>query len=166
MASTGAAPARISAPIPVPNLAAAARVSNGAKWFYWIAGLSLVNSMVVMFGGNFHFVIGLGITSVVDALAKPAGAAGSILDFVINGFVAGIFVLFGIFAVKGQKWAFLAGMALYVLDGLLLFTVMDILSVAFHAYALFAMYRGFAAVDQLKTMPSANMMAGGTIDPQ
>src|SRR5690348_7668634 len=106
MASAGTAPARVPAPTSAPNVIAAARVVSGAKWFYWIAALSMVNSLVAVFGGNFHFVLGLGITSVVDELAKRAGSAGTILDFVINGFVAGVFVLFGIFAVKGQKWAF------------------------------------------------------------
>jgi hypothetical protein len=73
MASTGTAPARGPTSTATPNLIAAARVVNGAKWFYWIAGLSLVNSLVVVFGGNFHFVLGLGITSVVDELqAVPA----------------------------------------------------------------------------------------------
>jgi len=154
MASIGTAPAQASERMQqvneraaVAKMVSAGRVSAGAKWFYWIAGLSLINSLVVILGGNFHFVVGLGITSVVDALAKQAGSMGSVLDIVINGFVAGVFVLFGHFAVKGQKWAFLVGMALYVLDGLLLLTVKDYLSVGFHAYALFAIYRGLQAVE-------------------
>jgi hypothetical protein len=168
MASAGTVPARIPDSTPTPNLIAAARVVNGAKWFYWIAGLSMVNSLVVVFGGNFHFVLGLGITSVVDELAKRAGSAGTVLDLVINGFVAGVFVLFGTFAVKRQKWAFYAGMGLYVMDGLLLLMGQDILGVAFHAYALFCIYRGLAAVNQLQKSAStpATLMAGGTIGPQ
>jgi len=149
MASTGVASApssRIAGPI---NLAAHARMVSGAKWFYWIAGLSIVNSMVALFGGELHFVVGLGITTVVDVLAKQAGAAGNVLDIVINGFVAGIFVLFGVFAQKAQKWAFVVGMGLYVLDALLLLLVKDIFSVAFHAYALFCIYRGMSAVGQI-----------------
>jgi len=133
----------------VSRMVAAGRVRAGAKWFYWIAGLSMINSLVVIFGGNFHFVVGLGITSVVDAFAKRVGSAGSVLDVIINGFVAGVFVLFGTFAVKAQKWAFVVGMALYLFDGLLLVSVKDYLGVAFHAYALFAIYRGFAATKQL-----------------
>ena len=148
------------------NSGISARVSSGAKWFYWIAGLSLINSVIALFGGNLHFVVGLGITSVVDVIAKQTGSAGSVLDLIINGFVAGVFVLFGSFALKGQKWAFLTGMALYALDGLLLLTVMDIFGVAFHAYALFAIYRGFAAVNQVQAAAPANMMAGGSIDPR
>lgn len=152
MASAGTAQAPISTqqqPTIAPaKLIANARMRAGAKWFYWIAGLSLVNSLVVIFGGQFHFVVGLGITSVVDELAKGVGSAGTLLDLVINGTVAGVFFLFGSFAGKSQKWAFLVGMVLYGLDGLLLLAAKDILSVGFHAYALFMISRGLTAVGQ------------------
>jgi len=154
MASAGMAQAseraqQVNERMAVSRMVAAGRVRAGAKWFYWIAGLSMINSLVVIFGGNFHFVVGLGITSVVDAFAKRVGSAGGVLDIIINGFVAGVFVLFGAFASKAQKWAFLVGMALYLLDGLLLVSGKDYLGVAFHAYALFAIYRGYTVTRQL-----------------
>lgn len=148
MATAGQAQAPLQSPNTNPNAmaqtVALTRVRIGAKWFYWIAGLSLVNSAVMIFGGNFHFVIGLGITSVVDAMAKQVGSAGVVLDLIINCIVAGVFALFGYFACKAQKWAFIVGMSLYLLDGLLLLTVRDFLSVAFHAYALYCIYRGLS----------------------
>ncbi|MGA8154409.1 MAG: hypothetical protein WB952_25925 [Terriglobales bacterium] len=156
MASAGMAPAQasertqqVNERMAVSRMVAAGRVRAGAKWFYWIAGLSMVNSLGVIFGSNFHFVVGLGITSVVDAFARRAGSAGSVLDIIINGFVAGVFVLFGTFAAKAQRWAFLVGMALYLSDGVLLVSVKDYLGVAFHAYALFAIYRGYTVTRQL-----------------
>jgi hypothetical protein len=142
--------AQVNERIAVSKMMAAARTQAGAKWFYWIAGLSMINSMVVIFGGSFHFVIGLGITSVVDALARRAGSFGSFLDVIINGFAAGAFVLFGYFAAKAQKWAFLLGMGLYAMDGFLLLGVKDILSVGFHAYALYAISRGLTAAKQIQ----------------
>ena len=158
MASAGTAPAPISnqqqqqptQPTVAPaKLIAGTRMRAGAKWFYWIAALSLVNSLVVIFGGQFHFVVGLGITSIVDALAKGIGSsAGIVLALIINGTVAGIFFLFGGFAVKAHKWAFIAGVVLYALDGLILLAAVDILSVGFHAYAIFGIVRGLMAVDQ------------------
>ena len=147
------------------QLIAAARARVGAKWFYWIGGLSILNSLVVLFGGNFHFVVGLGITGVVDAVAKQTGSAGPVLDILINGFVAGVFCLFGYFACKLQKWAFFTGMALYALDGLLLLSMQDILGVGFHAYALFAIYRGLTALNQAQSLQSANVM-GAAIQPR
>ena len=98
--------------IAVSRMVAVGRAKASAKWFYWIAGLSVINSLVVISGGSFHFVVGLGITSVVDTMAKRLGSAGSVLDLLINGFIAGVFLLFGHFASKAQKWAFLSGMAL------------------------------------------------------
>jgi hypothetical protein len=134
----------------VSKMVAAARTRAGAKWFYWIAGLSLINSVIVVSGGSLHFVVGLGITSVVDAAAKRLATAGMVLDVVINGFVAGLFVLFGMFAAKAQKWAFGLGMVLYAADGLLLLSAKDYLSAGFHAYALWAIYRGFQAAEQIQ----------------
>jgi hypothetical protein len=142
--------AQVDQRIAVSRMVAAARARAGAKWFYWIAALSMINSIAVIAGGNFHFVVGLGVTSVVDAFAKRVGSAGSVLDIVINSFVAGLFVLFGTFAVKAQRWAFLAGMTLYALDGLLLLGVKDVLGVGFHAYALLAIYRGYTAAKQVQ----------------
>jgi len=147
--------------IAVSKMIAAARARAGARWFYWIAALSMINSLVVIIGGNFHFVIGLGITSLVDAVAKRVGSAGNMLDIVINGFVAGVFALFGYFGTKAQKWAFLVGMGLYAADGLLLLGVKDYngiwmlggeeyLSLGFHAYALYAIYRGYEAAQQIQ----------------
>jgi hypothetical protein len=149
---------------PAASLVAAARTRAGARWFSWIAGLSLINSVVVIFGGNVHFVIGLGITAVVDVLAKNVGTAGPILDVVINGFVAGMFFLFGVYAAKGKKWAFLVGMVLYALDGLLLLAAKDILSVAFHGYVLFALFRGFEALGQM--VRQAPALSNQPIEPR
>jgi hypothetical protein len=154
MASTGMAPVQASERAQqvdqraaVAKMVSAARARAGGKWFYWIAALSMVNSLAVMAGGNFHFIVGLGVTSVVDAMARQAGSLGNVLDIVINGFVSAVFALFGYFAAKAQKWAFVVGMGLYALDGLLLWGAKDFLGMGFHAYALFAIYRGFQAAD-------------------
>jgi hypothetical protein len=156
MASAGMAPAQaseraqqVNERIAVSRMVAAGRVRAGAQWFHWIAALSIVNSLIVIFGGKFHFVVGLGITSVVDAFARRVGSAGSVLAIIINGFVAGVLVVLGTFAVKAQRWAFLVGMALYLSDGLLVVSVKDYFAVAFHAYALFAIYRGYTVTRQL-----------------
>jgi len=167
MASAGTAPARIqSQPDAAPtSFAASVRMRSGARWFYWIAGLSVVNSIIGIAGGNLHFVVGLGITQAVDAIAKPLGNPGMVLDLIINGVVAGIFALFGAFATKGQKWAFLTGMVLYSLDGLLLLAAKDLLSVGFHAYALFAISRGLMAIGQTSPAQPSNAFSAAPIQP-
>ena len=43
------------------------RVKSGANWFYWIAALSLVNSIIVMANGQWSFILGLGVTEIENA---------------------------------------------------------------------------------------------------
>lgn len=117
-------------------------VRVGAGWFATIAALSMINSVLSMSGAGIRFIFGLGIAQFIDALAHQAGQTGFALDLVINGFVAGVFVVFWRFARKGEQWAFMVGMALYALDGAVMLYFKDILAVAFHAYALYRMYSG------------------------
>lgn len=136
---------------------------GGANWFFWIAGLSLVNSIVILVGGGWSFVVGLGITQVFDAVAAAAveegmaGASGTVLGivFLLDLAVAGVFVLFGVLARKGYVWAFVVGMVLYGLDGLLFLLVQDWLSIAFHAFALVGLFGGLSAWKKLQAMEPA-----------
>jgi hypothetical protein len=132
-----------------------AQMKSGANWFYWIAALSLVNSAVFLFGGNWSFFAGLALTQVFDAIVVElsgdqgfsiAKAITLSLDFV----VAGIFALCGIFAGRIQLWAFTTGMILYALDGVLALLLGGYLSAAFHVFALFMIFRGFMAARHLK----------------
>src|SRR5437867_9205811 len=88
------------------------------------------------------------------------------IDLIINGFVAGVLLLFWNFARKGEKWAFIVGMALYAVDGLILLSLKDVLGTAFHAYALYRMYRGIAVIPVLQRIEQAMAPAGAPIVPK
>lgn len=157
----GTAPAPATADLSLQKLRAQQILGASASWFLWIAGLSLLNSVIGMAGGKLHFIVGLGITQVVDAIAHGVGSAGVVLDLIINSIVAGVFVFFWQFARKGQKWAFLVGMLLYAADGCLLMMFKDILSVAFHVYALYRMYGGLKALPGLQRAHALTQMTAG-----
>jgi len=131
-------------------LSALARLKSGARWFYWVAGLSLVNTAASLAGGHMHFVMGLGTTQVVDAVARKAGVAATLPALVIDVMIAAAFLVIGLWSSRCNQFAFGIGMLLYAADGALLFVAHDWLSVAFHGLALFYMYRGFAAAQQLR----------------
>lgn len=131
-----------------------------ATWFVTVAALSILNSVLSMSGTSIHFIFGLGITQFVDALAHRAGSAGYVLDFFINGVIAGVFVLIWNFARKGQSWAWYGGMALYLLDGLLLLLFKDYLSVAFHAWALYRMSPGLKLLPILRQVEQTSATGG------
>ena len=134
------------------RMAVEQRLKGAASWFYWIAALSLINSVIVMAGGNWHFIIGMGVTTVVDAVAKEAGGIGLAAGLVVNVFVAAVCAAFGVLGNRRQGWALWVGMVLYTFDGLLLLLFQDWLSVAFHAYALFRIYQGLGAIKELGTL--------------
>lgn len=140
-------------------------VKNGAGWFLAIAGLSILNSGMTMTGASFHFIFGLGVTQIVDAIGKHSGNVGSALGLVVNLFVAGVFLLFWHFARGGEKWAFLTGMALYAIDGLILLPFSDWLGAAFHAYALFRIYHGMQGIPVLRNLQNALAGRATPIEP-
>lgn len=128
------------------------QLKSGANWFFFIAVLSIINSIIVLGGGTFNFIVGLGVTQVLSAFALQAGTAGKSVAFVLGIITAGIFALFGYLARQRQKWAFVVGMILYAFDGLLFVLVQDWLSIGFHVFALYCIYRGLAALGSLNRL--------------
>lgn len=131
------------------------RMKGGASWFFWIAGLSIINSVIIMSGSNWHFLAGLGITDIISLIAAKAAAAGTIIAILMNAAVAAVFILFGIFASKRQTWAFVVGMTFYGLDALLLLPMEMWLGIAFHAFVLFQIFKGMQAGNQLKELEAS-----------
>lgn len=135
---------------------------DGSSWFFWIAGLSLINSAVILSGSEWSFLIGLGLTQLIDGIsigiAQEVGAQGitmiSVVAFALDAIVAGSFVLWGVLARRNYRWAYITGMILYALDGLIFLTVQDFPSFGFHIFALYCIFNGFKACGQLKTLSS------------
>lgn len=133
-----------------PDPTLTAQLKRGANWFYWIAGLSLVNSAIYAFGGDISFILGLAVTQLVDGIADAFIAEGfpTLLKgaaVVADLAIAFVFFLFGYFANRGIGLAFIIGSILYVLDGLLYLALGSVFAAAFHAFALFFIIRGYLA---------------------
>jgi len=122
-----------------------AQIKSRASWFIIMAALSAVNSVLAVTGTNWRFFFGLGITQVVDEIAKQAGSAGMIVVIVVDALFIGLLMVFGYFAKKKSAAMFITGMVFYGLDGLLLLVFQDWLSAAVHGYALYRIYIGLAA---------------------
>jgi hypothetical protein len=131
-----------------------AQIKSGANWFYWVAGLSLVNSAISLFNGNWSFFAGLGVTQVIDGVISVADNSTGVMivkvvAFLIEVFIAGIFIGCGVFANKFHQWAFIVGIILYILDGLLVLLLGALLPAGFHVFVLFFVVRGFLAARKL-----------------
>jgi hypothetical protein len=121
---------------------------SGAQWFYWIAGLSLINAGIALSGQGWRFILGLGVTQLVQELAQESGGAGIKAGLVGLGVIA-IFAFLGQRAVAGHQWAFVVGMVLYGIDGAIFLLIQDWVGVGFHAFALMMIGRGYMAARKL-----------------
>src|SRR5437763_3078791 len=64
------------------------------------------------------------------------------------------------FRPQRREMAFIVGMALYAVDGLILLSLKDVLGTAFHAYALYRMYRGIAVIPVLQRIEAGDGACG------
>ena len=137
------------------------RMKRGANNFYWIAALSVINSILSMTGSGTYFVIGLAITLIADGITvgisqslPDAALIVKIVGLVVSVLIAGVFALFGYFAARGKRWAFLVGMILYGVDGLIMLAFADWIGVLFHAYFLWGLFGGLRALRELQKKSS------------
>lgn len=126
---------------------------SGANWFYWIAGLTLITSIMSLLGGGWRFFLSLGTTQLIDAIAYAAagdlGEATKVIAMVLDIFIIAMFVAFGVLANKRQFWVYMLGMVVFGLDGLVSLVISDWLGAGMHVLALVFMFRGYQAGRQL-----------------
>ena len=128
------------------------RMRGGAGWLVAVALFSIVNSALIFFNAKLHFIVGLGVTQIADGIGKVGGTVGSIAGFIVTLIAAGLFAGLWKFAREGQQWAFLTGMILYALDGLIFLGLGLWLDFGFHVFALFSMYKGFTSLNELNQL--------------
>ncbi len=147
--STLAAPAAPDTAVPADVAELAAQlpvVQRGARWFWWIAGLSAVNVVIVLSNGQTRFPVGLCYTEVAEALFESELPLQVAFDALV---VAG-FVLAGRGATRGSARAFVVGMVAYVLDALIFLAAGDWVPVMFHALAMVYIVQGYRALRAAK----------------
>lgn len=128
-------------------------VRKGANWFYWKAALTVINSIIILTGTIWTFFLGLGITQIIQGfaigIADEMGTKGisgvHLIAFVISLFCAGFVGLLGYFAGHGQKWAYIFGLVIFILDGFLYLITGSILGVIIHGIGIYSLANGLKA---------------------
>jgi hypothetical protein len=140
---------------------------SGARWFYWIAGLSIVNSLLFITGAKLTFLVGLGMADAANVIAQTTSKDGSglVIALAFDVLVAGGFVGLAYMAEKAVQWAFIVGLIVYSLDAALLVWAADWPSVAFHGLALYFIYRGFQACRALPARAASTRVPPGMAPP-
>lgn len=150
-----------------PSTETLAQLKGGANWFYWIAGLSLVNSAIFAFGGEVSFIAGLAVTQIIDAFA--VGFSGNetfsvvkVVAIILDLIVFIVFALIGYYANKAINAVFIGGMLVYLIDGIIWLLLGSFLAFGFHIFALIMIFRGFMASREVARIDRLNkqLMAG------
>ncbi len=148
------------------------RGKNGAAWFYWIAGLSLINTVMVLSQGGLAFALGLNITMIPDSIAadvalRPEGNLTVLaVALVFDAVILGLFVFCGYLSQRRVLSIFALGMAIYLLDGVIGFVLMgfnDLMGIGIHAFALWSMWSGFTAYRELNLLQQRMLTSRGSV---
>lgn len=153
-ADHAAARPEVPASPPSAQSALQARRDSGARWFYWIAGLSLLNAVLYAIGSTWGFAVGTAIGFLLEGIA--AALINESVAWLAHVPLVALFAWFGRQALRGHGWSFLVGGALYALDAaLILVLVQDWLSLAVHGFGLFAIANGWRAQRELRRIDAA-----------
>jgi hypothetical protein len=142
-------------------------IQTGGNWFVFIAVFSMINTVIFALGGSLTFVVGLGITQIIDAIVYGVAREASkdwslvihIIGFGLDLALAWIFIGIGALVKKKHRWVLILGMAVYAFDALILLLFQAWLAVAFHAFVLFIIWGGFRSINSLNALE-----ANGPID--
>ena len=120
-------------------------VLHAADWFFWLAILSMINSLVVFYYQTPNTPVALGITQWIDGTSGAFNAAMSTGELLTNILIAGVLAAFGLMARRGSDIAFVVGIFLYVVDSLLIIGLKDFFGFGVHLIALFFIVKGLLA---------------------
>jgi len=118
-------------------------IRAGARWLYWAAGLSVVDSLARLIGGHSGLVVGLGVTRLLEG-----GWSGPALAVELAA--PALLVALGWQSSRKRPWAFVLGLSLYALDGVVVVVLGDWLKLAVHAIVLLALWSGHASLRRLQ----------------
>lgn len=131
---------------PVTEIYKVREMQLGANWFFWVAILGGMNSLIVWYFGLWSQFFGLGTTQYVDAHMVAVGTESQRLTgLAINIGIAAIIAAFGYLSRKGSDVAFIIGMFLYVFDAVVSLGFRDFFGFGFHMFALFFIFKGLLA---------------------
>lgn len=134
-------------------------IDNGAHWFYWIAALSVINSLVVYYFGTQNSAFAFGVTQWIDGTTGPLTAEGwhpplRTTGLMIDLAIAAGFATLGYLA-RRNDLVFVVGLFLYAVDALLSLGLKDFFGFAFHFVGLFYIFRGLLASRHLRESSAA-----------
>jgi len=120
-------------------------IRNGGNWFFWVAALSLINTIAVATGNDWGFALGLQLTYFIGLTSDLWGAHGNSIALVGNLLLVGGFIWFGIAGYSRKYLPYFLGVFIYAGDTILSLLSLHVLTIGIHVWALYSMVKGLTA---------------------
>lgn len=122
-------------------------VRRAAYWFFGIGALSIINTFLASKGA--FFILGLALSQVVDVLVIDITGEQNLFFSFLPSL---LFILFGVFGLKLQRWAFVVGALVYALDGIIYFYAQEWLAGGIHIFVLYKLYHGYKSLTEYEEL--------------
>ena len=140
------------------------RRNKGASWFYWIVGLTLINSIISLTGTDWSFSLGATITVVADYFARESGSSSArIIALLFDVIVIAFYAACGVFSHRGASWAFILGLVFFALDSILMLITLQPIGILIHGWALFSIFSGLLANNNLRRLQREKAVTGFSV---
>ena len=125
-------------------------VNTGANWFFWVAILSVLNSLVIWYLGIKNLFFALGVTQWIDGTGgafnhqgntAPLSESGLAVNILIAAAIAG----FGYLGRHKHDIWYVIGLFIYCADAMLSLGLKDFFGFGFHLIPLFFLFKGLLA---------------------
>lgn len=139
-------------------------IRNGGNWFFWIAAMSLINTIAATTGSEWGFALGLQLTYVLSLTSELWGAHGKWIALAGNLVLVGACVWFGIAGYSRKYVPYFLGVFIYAADTLLSLLSLHLLTIGIHIWALYSIFKGlmaFVESGERKWLPA--LLKGGAI---
>jgi|GEM_PF-2837029 len=158
-------------PDPRPELRRRGR--HGANWFLALAGLSLLDMVILVWQQDAKLPVGLGVLRLADLLIRaasnvaPGVSPGTWWGVTLGTAVMGalVLILVGWHSRRGHLRVYAAGLLGYAADGLLCLLLSDWQGLLFHGIALCGLCHGWAAFRQLALVEQSLMFQDSPGEP-
>ncbi|HEX2853767.1 MAG TPA: hypothetical protein VHO24_11055 [Opitutaceae bacterium] len=152
-AATKPAPATPAAEFLVPTNAKLLRqVGTAATWLWVMAGASAINLLLLYVKSPIGIVAGLYLTSLIFAIGHELGAILLGVALIVDALGLGFFILLGFQMKKWRSWAFITGIGLVGIDGVLIYFFTPLAGIwpfLIHALAIYFLFLGLKAAKLL-----------------
>lgn len=132
-------------------MASSRAVGSAVNWLYWVAGITVVNALLPLFGHKAGLSLGLGITRVAEGIFIWMGITHPAFTVIAAVLSAAFIVALGYMG-KRNPWALGVAVALLALDTTLFFVVggFSKIGIFFRLWVIGALINGLMSLQRLK----------------